>query len=46
MENGLSPADISALTGNGINGGFGEMIWLFAIIALMDGGRASNCGPL
>lgn len=38
MDNGLSPADISALTGNGINGGFNEMIWLFAIIALMGGG--------
>ena len=44
MENGLSPADISALTGNGINGGFGEMIWLFAIIALMGGGFGNGWG--
>lgn len=38
MDNGLSPADISALTGNGMAGGWNEMIWLFAIIALMGGG--------
>ena len=44
MENGLSPADISALTGNGLNGGFGEMIWLFAIIALMGGGFGNGWG--
>ena len=44
MDNGLSPADISALTGNGINGGFGEMIWLFAIIALMGGGFGNGWG--
>lgn len=43
-ENGLSAADIAAVTGNGgrSNGGFGggdwgSMIWLFAIIALMGG---------
>ena len=45
MENGLSPADISALTANnGLNGGFGEMIWLFAIIALMGGGFGNGWG--
>ena len=44
MDNGLSPADISALTGNGMNGGFGEMIWLFAIIALMGGGFGNGWG--
>lgn len=44
MDNGLSPADISALTGNGLNGGFGEMIWLFAIIALMGGGFGNGWG--
>ena len=44
MENGLSPADISALTGNNLNGGFGEMIWLFAIIALMGGGFGNGWG--
>ena len=38
MDNGLSPADISALAGNGMAGGWNEMIWLFAIIALMGGG--------
>jgi hypothetical protein len=42
-ENGLSAADIAAVTGNGNRGGFGmdggwgSMIWLFAIIALMGG---------
>ena len=40
-ENGLSAADIAAVTGgnNGGNfgGGWGSMIWLFAIIALMGG---------
>lgn len=42
-ENGLSAADIAAVTGNGNRGGFGMdggwggMIWLFAIIALMGG---------
>ena len=38
MDNGLSPADISALTGNGIGGGWEGMIFLFAILALFNGG--------
>ena len=40
MENGnLSPADITALAGNGgFGNGWEGMIWLFAIIALMGGG--------
>ena len=41
MENGnsLNPADIAALTGNnGFGNGWGGMIWLFAILALMGGG--------
>ena len=41
-DNGLTASDVALLTGNG-NGGFGgngweSMIWLFAIIALMNGG--------
>lgn len=41
---GLSASDVALLTGNGNNGGWGmeggwgSMIWLFAIIALMNGG--------
>lgn len=35
-ENGLSAADIAAINGNG--NGWGGMIWLFAILALMGGG--------
>ena len=39
---GLSASDVALLTGNGNNGwgmdgGWGSMIWLFAIIALMGG---------
>ena len=39
---GLSASDVALLTGNGTNGwgmdgGWGSMIWLFAIIALMGG---------
>lgn len=43
-DNGLSASDVALLTGNGNNGGWGgeggwgSMIWLFAIIALMNGG--------
>lgn len=39
-ENGLTPADIAAVNGNGGFGenGWGGMIWLFAILALMGGG--------
>lgn len=42
-DNGLTASDVALLTGNGNNngwggeGGWGSMIWLFAIIALMGG---------
>lgn len=40
MTDGLTPADIAAVNGNGNGwGGFGnEGLWLFAILALMGGG--------
>jgi len=38
---GLTASDVALLTGNnngwGMEGGWGSMIWLFAIIALMGG---------
>lgn len=37
-ENGMTPADIAAVNGNGMEGGWGGMIWLFAILAMMGGG--------
>ena len=37
-ENGLSAADIAAISGNEGCNGWGGMIWLFAILALMGGG--------
>ena len=41
-NNGLTASDVALLTGNnngwGDNGGWGSMIWLFAILALMGGG--------
>jgi hypothetical protein len=37
-ENGLTPADIAAVNGEGGCNGWGGMIWLFAILALMGGG--------
>lgn len=37
-ENGMTPADIAAVNGNGMNDGWGGMIWLFAILAMMGGG--------
>ena len=37
-ENGLSAADVALLNNDGMNGGWGGMIWLFAILALMGGG--------
>ena len=39
-ENGLTPADIAAV--NGGENGWGGMIWLFAILALMGGGFNFN----
>ena len=39
MDNGgLSAADVALLNNDGMNGGWGGMIWLFAILALMGGG--------
>ena len=37
-ENGLSAADVALLNNDGMNGGWGGMIWLFAILALFGGG--------
>ena len=39
MDNGLSASDVALLNGDGMGGnGWGGMIWLFAILALMGGG--------
>lgn len=39
MDNGLSAADVALLNNDGFGGnGWGGMIWLFAILALMGGG--------
>ena len=38
MENSLSPADITALTGGGAAGGWEGLIFLFAILCLFGGG--------
>ena len=50
MNEGLTPADIAAVNGNGNGwGGFGnEGLWLFAILALMGGGFGNwnNRGPM
>lgn len=37
MDN-MTPADIAAVNGNGMENGWGGMIWLFAILAMMGGG--------
>lgn len=37
-ENGMTPADIAAVNGGNMENGWGGMIWLFAILALMGGG--------
>ena len=37
-ENGMTPADMAAVNGNGMNNGWEGMIWLFAILAMMGGG--------
>jgi len=34
----MTPADIAAVNGNGMNNGWDGMIWLFAILAMMNGG--------
>ena len=45
-SNGLTASDVALLTGNnngwGAEGGWGGMIWLFAILALMGGGFGGN----
>lgn len=46
-DNGLTASDVALLTGNnnnswGMEGGWGSMIWLFAILALMGGGFGGN----
>jgi hypothetical protein len=41
-ENGLTAADIAAINGN--ENGWGGMIWLFAILALMGGGFGGGWG--
>lgn len=44
---GLTASDVALLTGNNDgfgNGGWGGMIWLFAILALMGGGFGGNWG--
>ena len=42
MDNALSAADIAAINGN--ENGWGGMIWLFAILALMGGGFGGGWG--
>ena len=37
-ENGMTPADIAAVNNGGMENGWGGMIWLFAILAMMGGG--------
>ena len=37
-ENGLTASDVALLNNDGMNGGWGGMIWLFAILAMMGGG--------
>ena len=41
---GLSAADVALLNNDGVGGGVGGMIWLFAIIALMGGGFGGGWG--
>lgn len=46
-DNGLTASDVALLSGNNNgfeNGGWGGMIWLFAILALMGGGFGGNWG--
>lgn len=38
MDSGLSASDVAMLNGSGFGDGWGGMIWLFAILALMGGG--------
>ena len=41
-ENGLTASDVALLNGDGMNGGWGGMSWLFAILAMMGGGFGWN----
>ena len=41
-ENGLTASDVALLNNDGMNGGWGGMIWLFAILAMMGGGFGWN----
>ena len=44
-DNGMGPADIAALSGNGINGGEGLIYWLFIIFLFgMNGGWGGGIG--
>lgn len=43
-ENGLTASDVALLNNDGMNGGWGGMIWLFAILAMMGGGFGWNGG--
>ena len=43
-ENGLTASDVALLNNDGMNGGWGGMIWLFAILAMMGGSFGWNGG--
>ena len=43
-ENGLTASDVALLNNDGMGGGWGGMIWLFAILAMMGGGFGWNGG--
>ena len=43
-ENGLTDSDVALLNNDGMGGGWGGMIWLFAILAMMGGGFNWNGG--
>ena len=43
-ENGLTASDVALLNNDGMTGGWGGMIWLFAILAMMGGGFGWNNG--
>ena len=43
-ENGLSASDVALMNRDGGCDGWGGMIWLFAILALMGGGGFGNWG--
>lgn len=43
-ENGLTASDVALLNNDGMGGGWGGMIWLFAILALFGGGFNGGFG--